>query len=135
MVGGTTPPQSDSGEISRVGPQPSLAKQAVLTHRPGYFCLDNAFALIEGHPASGPVYGIHGEDSVWARLTLGKSPIVDICFSLIEGRNQTVAICKKVFRQRVARKRRAFRGSSGGKSNHVEANKLLAGRLDYFCWK
>src|SRR5205823_14810995 len=48
MVGGTTPPQSDSGEISRVGPQPSLAKQAVLTHRPGYFCLDNAFALIEG---------------------------------------------------------------------------------------
>src|SRR5207248_18345 len=48
MVGGTTPPQSDSGEISRVGPQPSLAKQAVLTHRPGYFCLDNAFALIDG---------------------------------------------------------------------------------------
>ncbi|PYV72397.1 MAG: hypothetical protein DMG96_26270 [Acidobacteria bacterium] len=23
----------------------------MLTHRPGYFCLDNAFALIEGHPA------------------------------------------------------------------------------------
>src|SRR6266700_1191942 len=26
-------------------------EKAVLTHRPGYFCLDNAFALIEGHPA------------------------------------------------------------------------------------
>src|SRR5207244_2020231 len=25
-------------------------EKAVLTHRPGYFCLDNAFALIEGHP-------------------------------------------------------------------------------------
>ena len=23
----------------------------MLTHRPGYFCLDNAFALIEGHPS------------------------------------------------------------------------------------
>src|SRR5207248_10801220 len=55
MVGGTTPPQSDSGEISRVGPQPSLAKQAVLTHRPGYFCLDNAFALIEGIPKANPL--------------------------------------------------------------------------------
>src|SRR5437870_8764810 len=27
-------------------------EKAVLTHRPGYFCLDNAFALIEGHPAA-----------------------------------------------------------------------------------
>src|SRR5207249_1463078 len=26
-------------------------EKAVLTHRPGYFCLANAFALIEGHPA------------------------------------------------------------------------------------
>src|SRR5207244_8549303 len=26
-------------------------EKAVLTHRPGYFCLDNAFALIEGHPS------------------------------------------------------------------------------------
>src|SRR6266704_2200127 len=25
-------------------------EKAVLTHRPGYFCLDNAFALIEGRP-------------------------------------------------------------------------------------
>src|SRR5438132_2486420 len=48
MVGGTIPPQSDSGEISRVLVLNLLAKQAVLTHRPGYFCLDNAFALIEG---------------------------------------------------------------------------------------
>ena len=29
----------------------SLANKAVLAHRPRYFCLDNAFALIEGHPA------------------------------------------------------------------------------------
>src|SRR5436309_6376518 len=29
-------------------------EKAVLTHRPGYFCLDNAFALIDGHPAPGP---------------------------------------------------------------------------------
>src|SRR5438034_10679454 len=28
-------------------------EKAVLTHRPGYFCLDNAFALIEGHSAQG----------------------------------------------------------------------------------
>src|SRR5207245_3959623 len=27
-------------------------EKAVLTHRPGYFCLDNAFALIEGHPSA-----------------------------------------------------------------------------------
>src|SRR5207249_3764188 len=27
-------------------------EKAVLTHRPGYFCLDNAFALIDGHPLS-----------------------------------------------------------------------------------
>ena|SRR5208282_2967588 len=29
--------------------KPSLAKHAVLTHRSGHFCLDNAFLLIEGH--------------------------------------------------------------------------------------
>jgi hypothetical protein len=27
-----------------------LARQAALTHRIGYLCLDKAFALIEGHP-------------------------------------------------------------------------------------
>jgi len=34
-----------------LGPQPHLAKNAVLTHRPGKLCLDNAFTLIEGHQA------------------------------------------------------------------------------------
>src|SRR5271165_4465612 len=32
-----------------LGPQPYLAKNAVLAHRPGKLCLDNAFTLIEGH--------------------------------------------------------------------------------------
>ena len=57
MVGGTIPPQSDSGDFQSLGPQPSLAKQAVLTHRPGYFCLDSAFALIEGHQANRGIAG------------------------------------------------------------------------------
>ena len=35
-----------------LGPQPNLAKNAVLTHRPGELRLDNAFTLIEGHQAS-----------------------------------------------------------------------------------
>src|SRR5208337_4874854 len=35
-----------------LGPQPHLAKNAVLTHRPGKLCLDNAFTLIEGHQAT-----------------------------------------------------------------------------------
>src|SRR5438874_10402984 len=50
MVGGTTPSRVIQVRFPESCPQPSLAKQAVLTHRPGYFCLDNAFALIEGHP-------------------------------------------------------------------------------------
>ena len=33
-----------------LGPQPNLARNAVLTHRPGELLLDNAFTLIEGHP-------------------------------------------------------------------------------------
>jgi len=32
-------------------------EKAVLTHRPGYFCLDNAFALIEGQPQLGGAKG------------------------------------------------------------------------------
>src|SRR5438093_6835845 len=49
MVGGTTPPQSDSGEISRVLVLNLLwRKSGARAPRPGYFCLDNAFALIEG---------------------------------------------------------------------------------------
>src|SRR5271166_1356243 len=32
-----------------LGPQPHLAKNAVLAHRPGKLSLDNAFTLIEGH--------------------------------------------------------------------------------------
>jgi hypothetical protein len=35
----------------------SLANKAVLAHRPRYLCLDNAFALIEGHPP---------EDYLWS---------------------------------------------------------------------
>jgi hypothetical protein len=31
--------------------QHSLANAAMLAHRQGYFLLDKAFALIEGHPA------------------------------------------------------------------------------------
>src|SRR5207244_10783158 len=50
MVGGTTPSRVIQVRFPESCPQPSLAKQAVLTHRPGYFCLDNAFALIEGQP-------------------------------------------------------------------------------------
>src|SRR5438477_3126488 len=50
MVGGTTPSRVIQVRFPESCPQPSLAKQAVLTHRPGYFCLDNAFALIEGPP-------------------------------------------------------------------------------------
>src|SRR5438477_7195686 len=50
MVGGTTPSRVIQVRFPESCPQPSLAKQAVLAHRPGYFCLDNAFALIEGHP-------------------------------------------------------------------------------------
>ena len=34
-----------------LGPQPHLANHAVLTHRQGEVCLDNAFTLIEGHQA------------------------------------------------------------------------------------
>src|SRR5438445_13435331 len=48
MVGGTTPSRVIQVRFPESCPQPSLAKQAVLTHRPGYFCLDNAFALIDG---------------------------------------------------------------------------------------
>src|SRR5438132_10361493 len=46
MVGGTIPPQSDSGEISRVLVLNLLWQSKRCS---GYFCLDNAFALIEGH--------------------------------------------------------------------------------------
>ena len=38
------------GEISRVLVLNLSGKQAVLTHRPENYALDNAFALIEGHP-------------------------------------------------------------------------------------
>ena len=34
-----------------LGPQPHLASNAVLAHRPGEVRLDNAFTLIEGHRA------------------------------------------------------------------------------------
>jgi len=34
-----------------LGPQPNLARNAVLTHRPGELRLDNAFTLIEAGPA------------------------------------------------------------------------------------
>src|SRR5271165_4723523 len=34
-----------------LGPQPHLANNAVLAHRPGKPSLDNAFTLIEGHQA------------------------------------------------------------------------------------
>jgi hypothetical protein len=33
--------------------QHSLANAAMLAHRQGYFLLDKAFALIEGHPEFG----------------------------------------------------------------------------------
>jgi len=36
----------------------------VLTHRPGYFCLDNAFALIEGHQANRGIAGGRSLDSL-----------------------------------------------------------------------
>src|SRR5207245_10794405 len=51
MVGGTTPPQSDSGEISRVLVL-NLLWQSKRCSRTAeeIFVLDNAFALIEGHP-------------------------------------------------------------------------------------
>jgi hypothetical protein len=54
MVGGkaVTPPRSDETRVPRMlGPQPNLAKLAVLTHRLLEVCLDNAFSLIEGHPS------------------------------------------------------------------------------------
>src|SRR5438552_14092379 len=52
MVGGTTfRRRVIHGEIPESWSFNLSGEKAVLTHRPGYFCLDNAFALIEGHPA------------------------------------------------------------------------------------
>jgi len=51
MVGGTTfRRRVIHGEIPESWSFNLSGEKAVLTHRPGYFCLDNAFALIEGHP-------------------------------------------------------------------------------------
>jgi hypothetical protein len=77
MVGGT------DGEFHReviqrdvpraFGPSTSLAHITVLTHRKGEVCLDNAFAVIEGHPARLQVgdlrlSGFRNRSSVAARL-------------------------------------------------------------------
>jgi len=46
--------ENDSAWDSQsLGPQPPLAKQAVLVTAQDIFVLDSAFALIEAHPASG----------------------------------------------------------------------------------
>ena len=51
MVGGTISPNSDSArDVQSLGPPPSLAHARCLLHRKEKLCLDNAFALIEGHP-------------------------------------------------------------------------------------
>ena len=54
MVGGTIPPQSDSGEISRVLVL-NLLWQSKRCSRTAeeIFVLDNALALIEGQPSVG----------------------------------------------------------------------------------
>ena len=52
MVDGTTAPKSDSArDVQSLGPPPSLVNARCLLHRKEKLCLDNAFALIEGHPA------------------------------------------------------------------------------------
>src|SRR5947208_5750760 len=45
-------------------------EKAVLTHRPGYFCLDNAFALIEGHPRK-----LHLDTLGHSPCCLGNNPV------------------------------------------------------------
>jgi hypothetical protein len=42
-----------------LGPQPHLANNAVLAHRPGKLRLDKAFTLIEGHQAGRLTYSLH----------------------------------------------------------------------------
>jgi hypothetical protein len=53
MVGGTTFHRRviQSEIFAEPWSSTSLAKKAVLTHRPGQLRLDKAFSLIEGHPA------------------------------------------------------------------------------------
>ena len=53
MVGGAQQkPTEDGCSViqAKLWPSTKLAKEAALAHRPGYFRLDKAFVLIEGHP-------------------------------------------------------------------------------------
>ena len=59
---------------------------------------------ISRHITLRPDYRIDGKDSIRSRLVVIECPICDISYGLIKGREQTVSIRVKVFRQRVARK-------------------------------
>ena len=83
------------------------------------------------HWRSGPIYRIHGEDSVWAGLTSNECPILEICFSLIEGGKQTMVIRAKVLSQRVARKRGTFWMLPGKEDHYVETLQFFGGRYRY----
>src|SRR5438132_4962694 len=58
-------------------------EKAVLTHRPGYFCLDNAFALIEGHPPGNGKGGPARPGRQTKRQPLSARPERDVSYSCI----------------------------------------------------
>ena len=64
-VGGTIPPQGDSRcDFQSLGPPPSLAMTRCEQHCGEKLSLDNAFALIEGHPDLA-LLSPHGEVPQW----------------------------------------------------------------------